>query len=267
MPLWFLLVLWCLEKLNNGSRDQASSPRLSHSPETIQLACTFPHQNLNPRKHLLRWHEQRAHFKPRRSPNPLLRLGTLRPFLEGQASDLGRYQPHGHACIAEPWRLLSVDSAEILKRVKDEYLVGGNGVVCLGGFRNVRAVHEWKALKLELDECIILCSISCLWYLMFRKVKNTFLDIIYIQGFIRVRLFSNGLYKFWLNNKEGVTILWGFYDNKAVQHYHVRVFYGKIIPRELWNPKLQLNVVWKLYISYYVEHSDHCTLEMTSLVY
>ena len=25
--------------------------------------------------------------------------------------------------------------------------------MCLGGFRNVRAVHEWKALKLELDEC------------------------------------------------------------------------------------------------------------------
>ncbi|KAH1059569.1 hypothetical protein GYH30_003528 [Glycine max] len=76
--------------------------------------------------------------------------------------NLEQHCPHGHACIAEPWRLLSVDSAEILKRVKDEYLVGGNGVVCLGGFRNVRAVHEWKALKLELDECIILCSISCL---------------------------------------------------------------------------------------------------------
>ncbi|XP_061374428.1 triphosphate tunnel metalloenzyme 3-like [Gastrolobium bilobum] len=58
----------------------------------------------------------------------------------------------GRACIAEPWRLLSVDSSEILKRVRDEYHVGENGVVCLGGFRNVRAVHEWKGLKLELDE-------------------------------------------------------------------------------------------------------------------
>ncbi|KAJ1435498.1 CYTH-like domain superfamily [Sesbania bispinosa] len=58
----------------------------------------------------------------------------------------------GRACIAEPWRLLSVDSSEILKRVKDEYRVGDSGVVCLGGFRNVRAVHEWKGLKLELDE-------------------------------------------------------------------------------------------------------------------
>ncbi|KAG4922885.1 hypothetical protein JHK82_051863 [Glycine max] len=58
----------------------------------------------------------------------------------------------GRACIAEPWRLLSVESSEILKRVRDEYRVGENGVVCLGGFRNVRAVHQWKGLKLELDE-------------------------------------------------------------------------------------------------------------------
>ncbi|KAK7273109.1 hypothetical protein RIF29_14155 [Crotalaria pallida] len=58
----------------------------------------------------------------------------------------------GRACIAEPWRLLAVDSSEIVKRVRKEYHVGGNGVVCLGGFRNVRAVHEWKGLKLELDE-------------------------------------------------------------------------------------------------------------------
>jgi len=57
------------------------------------------------------------------------------------------------ACIAEPWRLLSVESSNILKRVRDEYHVGENGgLVCLGGFRNVRAVHEWKGLKLELDE-------------------------------------------------------------------------------------------------------------------
>ncbi|KAK7340836.1 hypothetical protein VNO77_21550 [Canavalia gladiata] len=57
------------------------------------------------------------------------------------------------ACIAQPWRLLSVDSSNILKRVRDEYLVGENrGLVCLGGFRNVRALHVWNGLKLELDE-------------------------------------------------------------------------------------------------------------------
>ncbi|KAK7394257.1 hypothetical protein VNO78_14779 [Psophocarpus tetragonolobus] len=58
----------------------------------------------------------------------------------------------GRACIAEPWRLRfsSVDSSIILKRVRDQYRV--HEMVCLGGFRNVRAVHHWKGLKLELDE-------------------------------------------------------------------------------------------------------------------
>lgn len=54
------------------------------------------------------------------------------------------------ACIAEPWRLLSVDSSSIIRRVKEEF--GVAGLVCLGGFRNVRAVYEWQGLKLEIDE-------------------------------------------------------------------------------------------------------------------
>ncbi|KAF5185266.1 Triphosphate tunel metalloenzyme [Thalictrum thalictroides] len=61
----------------------------------------------------------------------------------------------GRACVAEPWRLCSVDSSRILKRVRDEFGVGdkeGGGFVCLGGFRNVRGVYDWKGLKLELDE-------------------------------------------------------------------------------------------------------------------
>ncbi|PON90051.1 CYTH-like domain containing protein [Trema orientale] len=61
----------------------------------------------------------------------------------------------GRACVAEPWRLLAVDSSEILKRVREEFGVvggGGDGLVCLGGFRNVRAVYDWEGLKLELDE-------------------------------------------------------------------------------------------------------------------
>ncbi|KAG6728079.1 hypothetical protein I3842_02G155700 [Carya illinoinensis] len=58
------------------------------------------------------------------------------------------------ACIAEPWRLLSVDSSAIIRRVKEEFGLGGRGkgLVCLGGFRNVRAVYEWQGLKLEVDE-------------------------------------------------------------------------------------------------------------------
>ncbi|KAL6996653.1 hypothetical protein U1Q18_006783 [Sarracenia purpurea var. burkii] len=56
------------------------------------------------------------------------------------------------ACVAEPWRLLSVDSSPVLKRVKEEFGVGDKGLVCLGGFRNVRTVFDWEGLKLELDE-------------------------------------------------------------------------------------------------------------------
>lgn len=58
----------------------------------------------------------------------------------------------GRACVAEPWRLLAVDSSSLLKRVREEYVVGVHGFVCLGGFRNVRGVYEWNGLKLELDE-------------------------------------------------------------------------------------------------------------------
>ncbi|KAK9923059.1 hypothetical protein M0R45_031493 [Rubus argutus] len=58
----------------------------------------------------------------------------------------------GRACVAEPWRLQAVDSSSLLKRVREEYVVGEHGFVCLGGFRNVRGVYEWNGLKLELDE-------------------------------------------------------------------------------------------------------------------
>lgn len=58
------------------------------------------------------------------------------------------------ACIAEPWRLLSVDSSSIIRRVKEDFGLGDRekGLVCLGGFRNVRAVYDWQGLKLEVDE-------------------------------------------------------------------------------------------------------------------
>ncbi|XAR50518.1 Adenosinetriphosphatase [Bertholletia excelsa] len=58
------------------------------------------------------------------------------------------------ACVAEPWRLLSIDTSQILKRVREEFRVGETGLVCLGGFRNVRNVYDWEGLKLELDETI-----------------------------------------------------------------------------------------------------------------
>ncbi|CAK9146271.1 unnamed protein product [Ilex paraguariensis] len=56
------------------------------------------------------------------------------------------------ACVAEPWQLSSINLSRILKRVREEFGVIENGLVCLGGFRNVRAVYDWNGLKLELDE-------------------------------------------------------------------------------------------------------------------
>ncbi|XP_010250281.1 PREDICTED: triphosphate tunel metalloenzyme 3-like isoform X2 [Nelumbo nucifera] len=58
----------------------------------------------------------------------------------------------GRACVAEPWRIASVNSSRILKRVKEKFRIGDKGFICMGGFRNVRAVYGWKGLKLELDE-------------------------------------------------------------------------------------------------------------------
>ncbi|KAM1038265.1 hypothetical protein ACFX13_033710 [Malus domestica] len=49
----------------------------------------------------------------------------------------------GRVCVAEPWRLMAVNSSDILKRGREEYSVGGGqGFVCLGGFRNVRGVYK-----------------------------------------------------------------------------------------------------------------------------
>ncbi|OAY52762.1 triphosphate tunnel metalloenzyme 3 [Manihot esculenta] len=61
----------------------------------------------------------------------------------------------GRMCVAEPWRLGSLENSNIIGRVRDEFGVKEKeGFVCLGGFRNVRQVFDWKGLKLELDETI-----------------------------------------------------------------------------------------------------------------
>ncbi|XP_045786599.1 triphosphate tunnel metalloenzyme 3-like isoform X2 [Trifolium pratense] len=58
----------------------------------------------------------------------------------------------GRECVAEPGKLGSVES-RILRRVKEEFgVVGENGFLGLGGFRNLRNVYDWKGLKLEVDE-------------------------------------------------------------------------------------------------------------------
>ncbi|KAJ4718519.1 Triphosphate tunel metalloenzyme 3-like, partial [Melia azedarach] len=58
------------------------------------------------------------------------------------------------ACVEKPSLLGEIDS-KIMDLVKREYGLGENSdFVCLGGFKNVRAVYEWRGLKLELDETI-----------------------------------------------------------------------------------------------------------------
>ncbi|XP_002517691.2 triphosphate tunnel metalloenzyme 3 [Ricinus communis] len=61
----------------------------------------------------------------------------------------------GRMCGAEPWRLRSLEGSTIMRRVREEFGVKENdGFVCLGGFKNVRQVFDWKGLKLEVDESI-----------------------------------------------------------------------------------------------------------------
>lgn len=58
----------------------------------------------------------------------------------------------GRECVTNPNKLKEINS-RIMKRVREEFDVREEGgFVCLGGFRNVRGVHEWNGLKLEIDE-------------------------------------------------------------------------------------------------------------------
>lgn len=58
----------------------------------------------------------------------------------------------GKDCVENASKLLATES-RVVKRVKEEFGVGDEvGLVCLGGFENLREVYEWKGLKLEVDE-------------------------------------------------------------------------------------------------------------------
>lgn len=57
----------------------------------------------------------------------------------------------GHEGVFNPNKLKEIDS-RIMKRVREEFDVRDGGFVYLGGFRNVRGVHEWNGLNLEVDE-------------------------------------------------------------------------------------------------------------------
>ncbi|KAL4180113.1 hypothetical protein AMTRI_Chr13g90510 [Amborella trichopoda] len=55
----------------------------------------------------------------------------------------------GRACLGEPWRLTRSNS-QLVQRIVNEFAL--SDFVYLGGFRNLRAVHEWDGLVLEVDE-------------------------------------------------------------------------------------------------------------------
>ncbi|KAJ4851658.1 hypothetical protein Tsubulata_014481 [Turnera subulata] len=57
----------------------------------------------------------------------------------------------GRLCVSNPERLALLEGSGIMERVKREI---GGGLVCLGGFKNVRQVFVWKGLELEVDETV-----------------------------------------------------------------------------------------------------------------
>ncbi|KAM7264775.1 hypothetical protein ACFE04_002458 [Oxalis oulophora] len=90
---------------------------------------------------------------------------------------------------------------EIMKRVKDKCSDFGDGFVCLGGFKNVRGVYEWKGLKLEIDETVydfgICYEIEC-------ETDQVERDREVIEGFLK----DNGVeFQYSKLNKFGVFML------------------------------------------------------------
>ncbi|XP_060171977.1 triphosphate tunnel metalloenzyme 3 isoform X2 [Lycium barbarum] len=57
----------------------------------------------------------------------------------------------GYECVSNPRQLMQVDT-RVLKRAKEEFHVGEEGFIGLGGFKNVRNVFEWNGVELEVDE-------------------------------------------------------------------------------------------------------------------
>lgn len=61
----------------------------------------------------------------------------------------------GRAILSDPNLIGSTEGCRVLERVRGEFGVKeGSGYVCLGGFKNVRGVHDWNGLRLELDESL-----------------------------------------------------------------------------------------------------------------
>ncbi|CAK9147612.1 unnamed protein product [Ilex paraguariensis] len=58
----------------------------------------------------------------------------------------------GLECVENPKKLCYVEESRVLTRAKEEFGIGEDGFVGLGGFRNVRNVFGWNGVKLEVDE-------------------------------------------------------------------------------------------------------------------
>lgn len=55
-------------------------------------------------------------------------------------------------CVENPKKLVDLEW-RVVKRVIEEFGMESEvGLVCLGGFENVREVYEWRGLKLVVDE-------------------------------------------------------------------------------------------------------------------
>ncbi|OMP01428.1 hypothetical protein COLO4_11859 [Corchorus olitorius] len=86
----------------------------------------------------------------------------------------------GRSFLTNPNGLLGLSSSsQIMKRVVGEFRVGE--LICLGGFKNVRGVYDWKGLKLELDETIYDFGVS---YEIECESKEPERDKKLIEGFL-----------------------------------------------------------------------------------
>ncbi|XP_050234357.1 triphosphate tunnel metalloenzyme 3-like [Mercurialis annua] len=147
-------------RLPNSESHQKLSNILSpfHTQTLIQENIFFD----TPTSHLasnlailrLRFYNQDSHCTLTLKSKPTLANGISR--IEEQEEPVDPLL--GRMCVAEPRRLWALERSKIMMRVAEEFRVGGDddddGLVCLGGFKNVRQVFDWRGLKLEVDESV-----------------------------------------------------------------------------------------------------------------
>lgn len=55
-------------------------------------------------------------------------------------------------CVENPLKLFDLESRVVKKIIEEFGVESALGMVCLGGFENVREVYAWRGLKLVVDE-------------------------------------------------------------------------------------------------------------------